>query len=365
MTRQTALLKQHQACKARMTDFHGWMMPLHYGSQLEEHHAVRHDAGMFDVSHMTIIDLQGLHTRRFLRFLLASDVARLTQPGKALYSAMLNSAGGVVDDLIVYWLATDFFRLVVNSATRDKDLQWIRQYSAACDVKVTERTDLALIAVQGPNARIKVASLFNDAQCQLLTGIKPFCCVQLGEWFIATTGYTGEAGFEVALPIAQAAAFWQQLLAAGVQPAGLGARDTLRIEAGMNLYGQEMDEGISPFAANMDWTLNWEAADRNFIGRQALERLRPHCTEKLVGLLLQAKGILRNQQPVWFNDAAGERRQGVITSGSWSPTLQCSIALARVPVAIGEWAVVKIRNHDVPVKVTAPVFVRGGKSLIN
>ncbi len=364
MVQQTQLYEQHVACGARMVDFHGWMMPLHYGSQLDEHHAVRQDAGMFDVSHMTIVDLHGARTREFLRYLVANDVAKLTVPGKALYTGMLNASGGVIDDLIIYFLTEDYFRLVVNSATRDKDLAWISQHAKAYNVELTVRDDLALIAVQGPQAKEKAETLLTDAQKAAVAGMKPFFGVQSGDLFIATTGYTGEAGYEIALPQEQAADFWQKLLAAGVKPAGLGARDTLRLEAGMNLYGQEMDEGISPLAANMGWTIAWAPEDRDFIGRAALEKQREQGTEQLVGLIMTEKGVLRNELPVRFTDAAGNAQEGIITSGSFSPTLGYSIALARVPAGIGEHAVVQIRNREMPVKVTKPGFVRNGKSLV-
>ncbi|OON39526.1 glycine cleavage system protein T [Izhakiella australiensis] len=361
MTQHTPLFEQHQTCGARMVDFHGWMMPLHYGSQMDEHHAVRSDAGMFDVSHMTIVDLHGARTREFLRYLLANDVAKLTQPGKALYTAMLNASGGVIDDLIVYFMTEDYFRLVVNSATREKDLAWIRGHAEGYGVTLTERDDLALIAVQGPNAQQKARSLLSDAQREAVADMKPFFGVQAGDLFIATTGYTGEAGYEIALPQQQAAAFWQQLVAAGVKPAGLGARDTLRLEAGMNLYGQEMDERVSPLAANMGWTIAWQPESRDFIGRAALEAQREQGTEQLVGLIMTEKGVLRNELPVRFTASDGSAAEGVITSGSFSPTLGCSIALARVPAGIGEQAIVQIRNREMPVKVTKPVFVRAGK----
>ncbi|WP_130099431.1 glycine cleavage system aminomethyltransferase GcvT [Siccibacter turicensis] len=363
MAQQTPLYEQHTLCGARMVDFHGWMMPLHYGSQLDEHHAVRRDAGMFDVSHMTIVDLRGARTREFLRFLLANDVAKLTTPGKALYSGMLNASAGVIDDLIVYFMTEDYFRLVVNSATREKDLAWIEEHAAAYGVEITVRDDLALIAVQGPQAKEKAGTLFTEAQRQAVDGMKPFFGVQAGDLFIATTGYTGEAGYEIALPNEQAADFWQALVKAGVQPCGLGARDTLRLEAGMNLYGQEMDEGISPLAANMGWTITFEPADRQFIGRDALESQREHGTEQLVGLVMTEKGVLRNGLPVRFTDAQGNPQEGVITSGTFSPTLGYSIALARVPQGIGETAIVQIRNREMPVRVTKPVFVRAGKAV--
>ncbi|MFN3899763.1 MAG: glycine cleavage system aminomethyltransferase GcvT [Alishewanella aestuarii] len=359
MAQKTALHASHLAAGAKMVDFFGWEMPINYGSQIEEHHAVRQDAGMFDVSHMTIVDLTGANTRNFLRYLLANDVAKLTTPGKALYSGMLNSTGGVIDDLIVYFLQEDFFRLVVNSATREKDLAHINAEAKAFNVTVIERPEFAMIAVQGPNAKAKVATLLTSEQQAAVAGMKPFFGVQAGNLFIATTGYTGEDGYEIALPNEQAADFWQQLLTAGVKPCGLGARDTLRLEAGMNLYGQDMDETVSPLAANMGWTIAWEPSDRNFIGRTALEQAKAAGTAKLVGLVMEQKGVLRHGQKVIT--AAGE---GEITSGTFSPTLGFSIAMARVPAATGDTAEVDIRGKLVPVKVVKPAFVRMGKKLV-
>ncbi|MBW7982927.1 glycine cleavage system aminomethyltransferase GcvT [Enterobacillus tribolii] len=364
MASKTPLYDQHVASGARMVDFHGWMMPLHYGSQMDEHHAVRQDAGMFDVSHMTIVDMHGARTREFLRYLLANDVDKLTQPGKALYTGMLNASGGVIDDLIVYYLTDEYYRLVVNSATREKDLAWIGEHAGPYHLEITVRDDLALIAVQGPQAKEKAATLFSAEQKQAVSGMKPFFGVQSGELFIATTGYTGEAGYEIALPKQDAVTFWQRLEQAGVKPCGLGARDTLRLEAGMNLYGQEMDEGVSPLAANMGWTIAWEPADRDFIGRAALEQQREKGTEQLVGLVMTEKGVLRNGLPVRFTDDHGKPCQGIITSGSFSPTLGFSIALARVPAGIGDEAIVEIRNREMPVRVVKPGFVRNGKSLV-
>ncbi|WP_336933998.1 glycine cleavage system aminomethyltransferase GcvT, partial [Atlantibacter hermannii] len=318
----------------------------------------------FDVSHMTIVDLHGARTREFLRYLLANDVAKLTQPGKALYSGMLNASGGVIDDLIVYFLTEDYFRLVVNSATREKDLAWITQHAEPYSIDITVRDDLALIAVQGPQAKQKAATLFSDEQRQAVDGMKPFFGVQSGELFIATTGYTGETGYEIAMPAEKAASFWSQLVEAGVKPCGLGARDTLRLEAGMNLYGQEMDEGVSPLEANMGWTIAWQPEDRDFIGREALESQREKGTDQLVGLIMKEKGVLRNDLPVRFTDAQGNVQEGKITSGSFSPTLGYSIALARVPAGIGDTAIVQIRNREMPVIVTKPIFVRAGKPVV-
>ena len=371
MIQTTVLHPKHLEAGAKMVDFHGWEMPINYGSQLEEHHVVRTDAGMFDVSHMTIVDLTGERVKAFLQHLLANDVAKLTVPGKALYSGMLNPEGGVIDDLITYFLTDTFYRLVVNSATREKDLAWIRHHAIDFAVSVTERPELAMIAVQGPHAKAKAAKVFTPEQNAAVEGMKPFFGVQAGDLFIATTGYTGEDGHAVVqqgLPqIARLLLGDHDLVAifAGVAPCGLGARDTLRLEAGMNLYGQDMDESISPLAANMAWTLAWEPASRQFIGRAALEAQKAAGNQpKLVGLVMEEKGVLRAGMPVTFTSESGETREGVITSGSFSPTLGYSIALARVPRDIGEQAQVEIRKKQVTVKVTKPAFVRNGQPLV-
>ncbi|OEC41825.1 glycine cleavage system aminomethyltransferase GcvT [Aeromonas sp. DNP9] len=365
MIQTTVLHPKHLEAGAKMVDFHGWEMPINYGSQLEEHHAVRSDAGMFDVSHMTIVDLTGERVKAFLQHLLANDVAKLTAPGKALYSGMLNPEGGVIDDLITYYLGDTFYRLVVNSATREKDVAWIRHHAIDFDITVTERPELAMIAVQGPNAKVKAAAVLSAAQRTAVVGMKPFFGVQAGDLFIATTGYTGEDGYEIVVPQEKACELWQALLDNGVAPCGLGARDTLRLEAGMNLYGQDMDESVSPLAANMAWTIAWEPSDRNFIGRDVLEAQKVAGNQpKLVGLVMEEKGVLRAGMPVTFTAANGEKREGVITSGSFSPTLGYSIALARVPRDIGELAEVEIRKKLVTVKVTKPAFVRNGQKLV-
>ena len=359
MTSKTVLHAKHLEAGAKMVDFHGWEMPINYGSQIEEHNAVRTDAGMFDVSHMTIVDIQGEQAQAFLRKLVANDVAKLTVPGKALYTGMLNEEGGVIDDLIIYFFSETNYRLVVNSATREKDLAHLAKVSADFAVTVTERPEFAMIAVQGPNARAKTATVLNAEQQAAVEGMKPFFGVQAGDLFIATTGYTGEDGYEIVVPNDQAADLWQQLLDAGVAPAGLGARDTLRLEAGMNLYGLDMDESVSPLAANMAWTIAWEP-DRKFIGREVLEQQRADkSTDKLVGLVLEEKGVLRSGLKVIV-----EGGEGVITSGTFSPTLGHSVALARVPRSTGETAQVEMRKKLVNVKVVKPCFVRNGKSVI-
>jgi aminomethyltransferase len=359
MPSKTVLHSKHLEAGAKMVDFHGWEMPINYGSQIEEHHSVRRDAGMFDVSHMTIVDVTGEQAQDYLRHLLANDVAKLKERGKALYSGMLNEEGGVVDDLIVYHFDVTNYRLVVNSATREKDMDWLLGQASGFSVTITERSEFAMIAVQGPNAKAKAAQLFSAAQNEAVAGMKPFFGVQAEDLFIATTGYTGEAGYEIMVPNDEAADFWQKLLDAGVAPCGLGARDTLRLEAGMNLYGQDMDETISPLAANMGWTITWEPAERNFVGRRALETQKAAGTDKLVGLVLTEKGVLRGGQTVQV-----EGGEGIITSGSFSPTLGHSVALARVPSTVGDTAQVEMRKKWVTVKVVKPGFVRNGKSVL-
>jgi aminomethyltransferase len=361
MGNRTPLYQVHQAMGAKLVDFAGWDMPIHYGSQIEEHHAVRRAAGMFDVSHMTVVDLHGRNTRPFLRFLLANDVDKLKNPGKALYSCMLNDSGKVLDDLIVYYLGETDFRLVVNSATRQKDLDWIVRQAAPFEVGISERPELAMIAVQGPQARDKVLGLLDEAQRAAAAGLGLFFGVALGNWFIARTGYTGEDGFEIMLPVEAAPPFWNALHAAGVQPCGLGCRDTLRLEAGMNLYGSDMDETVSPLVSGLGWTVAWEPQAREFIGRAALEQERADGpAQKLVGLVLRDKGVLRNHQRVVVQSGA----VGEITSGSFSPTLGRSIALARVPVATGDNCQVEIRGRLLEAKVVKPPFVRNGEAQI-
>ena len=360
----TALHGAHLAAGAKMVNFFGWDMPINYGSQIEEHHSVRRDAGMFDVSHMTIVDVTGPQAKAYLRYLLANDVAKLVEKGKALYSGMMNETGGVVDDLIVYHFDETNYRLVVNSATKEKDLNWLNKAAQGFEVAVIEQTAFAMIAVQGPNAKQKAATLFTPAQIEAVAGMKAFYGVQAEDLFIATTGYTGENGYEIMVPKARAVEFWHALAAAGVAPCGLGARDTLRLEAGMNLYGQDMDETVSPLAANMGWTISWEPSDRDFIGRSALENQKVTGTEKMVGLVFKDKGVLRAGLSVKTLDGEGK-----ITSGTFSPTLGHSIAMARVPAgegsALGTIAQVEMRKKWVDVEIVKPSFVRNGKSVLS
>ncbi|WP_313227431.1 glycine cleavage system aminomethyltransferase GcvT [Stutzerimonas chloritidismutans] len=360
MGQRTPLYDQHLALGAKMVDFGGWDMPLHYGSQVEEHHQVRRDCGVFDVSHMTVVDVSGEQARDYLQRLLANDVARLKSTGRALYTAMLNERGGVIDDLIVY--LTDWgYRLVVNASTRDKDLAWMQAQAAGFAVEVRERPELAMLAIQGPHARARTSELVSQARAGLIHDLKPFQGMADCDWFIGRTGYTGEDGLEIILPAEQAPDFLSELVGAGIPPIGLGARDTLRLEAGLNLYGQDMTEDVSPLAANMGWTVAWEPTERDFVGRAALEQQRARDDlPKLVGLVLEERGVLRAHQVVRVNGVG----DGEITSGSFSPTLGKSIALARVPAGTAERAEVEIRGKWYPVRVVQPTFVRHGKVLV-
>lgn len=360
MGKHTPLYDMHLAQNAKIVDFGGWDMPINYGSQLEEHHQVRTDAGMFDVSHMTVVDLDGEGSRDFLRYLLANDVARLKDEGKALYSCMLNEQGGVIDDLIVYYVRNNFYRMVINAATTENDLAWIEKQAANFKVTVTVREDLAMIAVQGPNARAKAHQALGDLASQV-EDLGVFFMREVDGKSVARTGYTGEDGYEIMLPADQASTFWTQLLEAGVKPCGLGARDTLRLEAGMNLYGSDMDESVTPLESALNWTVAWEPQDRDFVGRKALEAQKTEGVKrKLVGLVLRDKGVLRNHQKVVIDGLEA----GEITSGSFAPTLQKSIAFARVSANVGSQCKVEVRNKLLDADVVKPPFARNGKACL-
>ena len=360
MENKTPLYDMHVKAGGKMTDFAGWAMPIHYGSQLEEHNQVRGDAGVFDVSHMTIVDVRGADAKSFLRRLLANDVARLDVPGRALYSAMLNQEGGVLDDLIVYRMAFGF-RIVSNCSTREKNLTWMQAVADKYQVELHERPDLAILAIHGPAAIERVCEILDPDQAEAVCRLGNFRGTRLDEWFIARTGYTGEKGLEVILPNADSPMFWDKLLLQGVKPVGLGARDTLRLEAGMNLYGNEMDESVSPLAANMDFSIAWEPSERGFIGREALTahlaQQRQGRFMELAGLVLEARGVLRRGLQV-----KTENGEGIITSGSFSPTLKHSIALARIPMNSGSCQV-EMRGRLTPVRKVRPNFVRFGRKV--
>ena len=373
--KHTPLNATHRALGARMVDFGGWDMPVNYGSQIEEHHAVRQDAGMFDVSHMCVVDLEGQNTRAFLRQLVANNIDKLQTPGKALYSCMLNPQGGVIDDLIIYFFREDWFRVVVNAGTAEGDLAWMREQNAALGtgVTITPRRDdnvpdgiapFAIIAIQGPNAREKVWAAFPATRAPS-EALKPFNAAfatepGIGEIMVARTGYTGEDGFELVIPANAAEHAWNTLKDQGVRPAGLGARDTLRLEAGMNLYGQDMDIHVSPLNAGLSWTVDLQS-ERDFIGKAALQARGQ--TQQFVGLILREKGgVLRAHQVV-----ATPAGDGEITSGTFSPSMQQSIAFARIPtgIAIGSDVHVVIRDKKLTATVVKLPFVRNGKALVS
>lgn len=360
MGKRTPFYDSHVQAKAKIVDFAGWDMPLHYGSQLEEHHQVRRHAGMFDVSHMGVVDIHGQEAAAYLRQLLANSIDRI-EVGKALYTCMLNEQGGVIDDLIVYKVSDDFFRIVINAGTREKDLAWMKKQAAAFALEMTERTDLAMLAVQGPEVKDKMGEILPEHQTEVVKNLKPFTFTEVGDWFIARTGYTGEDGYELILPATEAEDVWRSLAALNIQPCGLGARDTLRLEAGLNLYGSDMDESVTPLESNLAWTVMLDPVERKFIGREALEKQKQlGLKTRLVGLVLTGPGIIRNHQKVLVNGHG----EGEVTSGGYSPTLEQSIALARVPVETGETCFVEIRNKQVPAKVVKPPFVRHGKKMV-
>ncbi|PIP81011.1 MAG: glycine cleavage system protein T [Gammaproteobacteria bacterium CG22_combo_CG10-13_8_21_14_all_40_8] len=361
MGNRTPFYPLHLQANAKIVDFGGWDMPLNYGSQVEEHHIVRNSAGMFDVSHMTVVDVSGPQAKPFLQYLLCNDVDKLKVSGKALYSGMLNELGGVIDDLIVYYFDPENYRVVVNASTREKDMNWINKQAQEFEVNIKLRDDVAMLAIQGPEAIEKVCSTLSAADADKAQSLGVFFGETIGELFIARTGYTGEHGFEVIMPIELAESFWNKMLEADVQPCGLGARDTLRLEAGMNLYGSDMDETISPYEANMGWVVAMEPKERQFIGRHALEAQKEEgIARKLVGLVLEGKGVLRSHMKVIVPDVG----EGEITSGTFSPTLKQGIALARVPKNTGDKAFVEVRGKNLPVRVVKANFVRNGKSML-
>ncbi|WP_218689439.1 glycine cleavage system aminomethyltransferase GcvT [Psychrobacter sp. BF1] len=372
---RTPLYQSHIDSDGKLVDFSGWELPINYGSQIEEHEAVRTDAGMFDVSHMVIVDVKGADSKAWLQKLLANDVNKLKIVGKALYSPMLNEQGGIIDDLIVYLSNSEetAYRIVSNAATHDKDIAQFHKVAEGFDVELTERTELAMLAVQGPNAVAKLIQA-KPSWADTLAKITPFVGADLtdiegSDWFVARTGYTGEDGVEVIMHADNAPAFFEQLKAVGIKPAGLGARDTLRMEAGMNLYGHDMDETISPYECNMGWTLALKD-ERDFIGREALVIKREQAKEdntamKQVGLLLTTRGVIREGMAVSINQGTDNEQTGIITSGTFSPTLKNSIAIARVPMSLSDEDNVQIdlrgKGKFVDVRVLKLPFVRNGE----
>lgn len=353
MGKRTVLFDEHLKSSAKIVDFAGWEMPIHYGSQIEEHHVVRQSVGMFDVSHMGVVDIHGEKSKDFLRHVLANDIQKLKNPGAALYSCLLNEAGGVIDDLIVYWVDSHFYRLVINASRADVDFLWLKKQAQDFGIRLTLHTDLAIIAVQGPKS-IPVVQKILEPQGQQISSLKRFHAVFLDEIQVARTGYTGEDGVEIILPQSEAVSLWQRFLQAGVKPCGLGARDTLRLEAGYNLYGTDMDEGTSPLVSNLAWTISWQDEQRDFIGKKALEAEKAQgIKQKLVGIMMDEAGVLRNHQAVFIEGVAS----GEITSGSFSPILGCAIALARLPISAENSLTIERRGKYIPVNIVKLPFI--------
>jgi len=361
MTAKTVLYEQHQQLGAKLVDFAGWMMPLHYGSQIDEHLAVRQSAGIFDVSHMAITDITGPDAVPFLRYLLANDIARIKNPGRAMYSCMLDETGGVIDDLIVYWLGENNYRLITNAGTRAKDFSWMQMQTDRFDVNLQQQNDFSIIALQGAKTPEWLPTILPPKLAAEYSGMKSFSLITDNNWVLATTGYTGEAGCELMVPNDQAVAFWQAAVAAGFKPVGLGARDTLRLEAGLNLYGSDMDETTTPAESNLSWTVSLHDEAREFIGKKAITAANKKTNKHMIGLILQAPGVLRGQQQLFQKG----KNIGETTSGTYSPYLKKAIALARVEADSYDGITVEIRNKHLPVRVVKPSFVRLGKTVIN
>ncbi|HUW97356.1 MAG TPA: glycine cleavage system aminomethyltransferase GcvT [Acidiferrobacter sp.] len=363
MGHRTPLYEEHVQAAAKMVDFGGWDMPLHYGSQIAEHHAVRQSAGLFDVSHMRAVDVGGPDARAFLRYLLANDVDKLTVVGKALYGCLLNEQGFVLDDLITYYLADDWFRIVVNAGPADQDIAWFRSHAQDFHVEINPRPDLAMLAVQGPKAYDLAGPVLGPVVVDALSRLKPFHATMCEDLFIARTGYTGEEGFELLVDAGRAVDLWRGFVRAGITPVGLGARDTLRLEAGMNLYGHDMDLSVSPLESGLAWTVSL-APGRDFIGRAALLRQQAEgLRHRLVGVVLQGSGVLRSGQVVHCHEG-----DGVLTSGTFSPSLGRGIGLARVPIAAAEGQVCEVAGRagrTALARLTVPPFVRHGRALVD
>lgn len=362
--KRTPLFEAAQAAGGRMVPFAGWEMAVQFAGLVAEHQAVRSHCGMFDISHMGVLHLQGDRAKDALQGLVPTDLFRIG-PGEACYTVLLNETGGILDDLIVYdrgWQpdqAAHSLLVVINAACAAADTAWLRSQLEPQGIAVTDQKgDGVLLALQGPEAAARLEAL---AGCSL-AGLPRFGHRQLeipgvGAIFLARTGYTGEDGFELLLGAQAGQALWRLLLAEGVVPCGLGARDTLRLEAAMHLYGSEMDSSTSPLEAGLGWLVHLEMP-KPFIGRSALEQQSADgITRRLVGLKLQGRAIARHGYPVLHNG----KPVGEITSGTWSPSLAEAIALAYVPTELaklGSELAVEIRGKAEPALVVKRPFYR-------
>ena len=362
LVRRTPLYDAHQAAGGKLVEFAGWEMPVQYSGVLQEHRAVRTAAGLFDVSHMGEFRVAGDGAESFLQAVTPNDVAKL-QPGRIHYSGLLTEQGTYVDDLLVYRLTEDEFLLVVNAANAAKDLEWLQRHKGAGVTLEDVSSDYGLIALQGPRAEAILAGLTSTD----LTAIRYYAFVQ-GEVngraaIISRTGYTGEDGFELYLAPEDAPAVWDRLLEVGgpegLVPAGLGARDTLRMEAAMALYGHEIDDTITPLEAGLQWVVKLEAGD--FIGRQALVAMKEEgLPRKLVGFNVEGRGIARQGHKVLVD---GEE-VGFVTSGTFSPTLEKALGMAYVPVSMataGTPLSLNVRGKLIPAVVVDLPFYKRAK----
>jgi len=358
MALRTPLYETHRALGAKIVEFAGWDMPVSYAGAQAEHHMVRQHVGLFDVSHMGEIELRGAGAAAACQRLTVNDVSRLVD-GRAQYSVLCDERGGVLDDLIVYRLDPARYLLVVNASNRDADLAWIRAH-APSDVEVVDRSDaLALIAVQGPQAMAVLESLG-----VAVTGLPSFGVASTrlagDDVMVARTGYTGEDGVEVFVEAGGSVAVWSALLAAAQQhgggPAGLAARDTLRLEAALPLCGTDMDRSTTPLEASLDWVVKLQSGD--FIGAQALAAQRAAgVPRRLVGFVLDGAAVPRHGYPVWHDGA----QVGAVTSGAKSPTLGSIVGMALVAstaAKTGTALEIEIRGRRVPATVVARPFYR-------
>ena len=350
---KTPLHNAHIQLGAKMVNFSNWEMPISYSSLIKEHNAVRNAAGIFDVSHMSVFDFDGGNQIAFFKKIFANDIKKIYKDNKAIYGALLNEEGGILDDLIIYH-ANNKFRLVSNCSTREQNKQWLEKHAVEFGVKVMERSDMGILAIQGPNALKKILEIKEiDAQVNTL---QSFGCMFEGDKLYARTGYTGEDGLELIVPTQDINHLWDQALELGCTPIGLGARDTLRLEAGLNLYGNDMTINNHPYESNLGWTIDMSDKNREFIGKNALLSIDQSKSQKIVGIILQDKGVLRSGYEITH-----EQGKGVVLSGSYSPTLQSSIGLARVDQGYKENGKVMIRNKVLNIDFVSPRFLGQGK----
>tara|TARA_B100001758_G_scaffold207012_1_gene187933 strand:+ start:938 stop:1999 length:1062 start_codon:yes stop_codon:yes gene_type:complete len=350
---KTALNKSHIELGAKMVNFSNWEMPISYTSLIKEHNAVRNAAGIFDVSHMSVFDFDGGDQVAFFEKIFANDIKKISQDNKAIYGALLNEKGRILDDLIIYH-AKDKFRLVSNCSTREQNRNWYEKHAIDFGVEVIERSDLGILAIQGPDALNKILEIKGiDAR---VNDLPSFGCLFDGDKLYARTGYTGEDGLELIVPIKDINLLWEQAIEQGCVPIGLGARDTLRLEAGLNLYGNDMTINNHPYESNLGWTIDMSDENRQFIGKEALLSIDQNKSQKITGIILQDKGVLRSGYEIIH-----EQGKGVVLSGSYSPTLQSSIGLARVDRGYQKNGKVIIRNKELNIDFVSPRFLGRGK----